>query len=59
MLGIAICLVGGVAVFMGIRLAITGFRQKVVVRVVGGIIGALIGVMCIYAYMPGSHARLG
>lgn len=59
MLGIAICIVGAVAVFMGIRLAIAGFRQKVVVRVVGGIIGALVGVMGIYAYMPGSHTRLG
>jgi succinate-acetate transporter protein len=59
MLSIAICLVGAVAVFMGIRLAIAGFRQKVLVRVVGGIIGALVGVMGIYAYMPSSHTRLG
>jgi succinate-acetate transporter protein len=59
MLGIAICLVGAVAVFMGVRLAILGFQQKVVVRVAGGIIGALVGVMAIYAYMPGSHTRLG
>jgi succinate-acetate transporter protein len=59
MLDIAICLVAAVAVFMGVRLAITGFRQKVVVRLVGGIIGAFVGVMGIYAYMPGSHTRLG